>query len=242
LRGAAIAAWGKALAAIAVTVALFPLQIVVRAVSDGPAAFVLPQWWHRALCRVLAIDVELVGTLNCRAGTIYAGNHISHFDVFAVGSCVRAAFIAKGEMSGWPGMKLLGAMQQTLFVSRRARDAARVGASVREAIGRGTRLVLFAEGTISAGTTVAPFRSSLLEVLADPSPPRINSWLQPFTLELTEVDGRPIGSAIDRDLYAFHAATPGTSRKELAQAAHAAVTSALGSVPNGVPPSTAGAR
>ena len=260
MRVAALAACGKALIAIAVTVALFPLQLMVRMVSSGPASFVLPQLWHRALCRTLAIDVEQAGAIDTRAGTIYVGNHISHFDIFAVGACVRAAFIAKGEMSAWPGMKWLGAMQQTLFVSRRARDAAKVAATVREAIGRGTRLVLFAEGTTSAGTTVAPFRSSLFEVLADPAPPRVESRLQPLTLELADADGRPVGSGGERDLYAFYGGTPAgahvwrflrsrgarvritfhapidathtMTRKELAHAAHAAVKSALGSRPS----------
>ncbi len=252
-------AWSKALAALAITAVLFPLQFAVRQVSDGPASFAIPSLWHRALCRVLAIKVDQVGEVDLRAGTIYVGNHLSHFDIFVVGACVRAAFIAKGEMAGWPGMRFLGSLQQTLFVSRRARDAAKVAAHVREVLGRGTRLVLFAEGTTSPGLTVAPFRSSLFEILADPAPPRVESRLQPFTLELSEVDGSSLDSGADRDVYAFHGGAPAgahvwrflrsrgarlrvtfhapldaahdMTRKDLATAAHAAVSGALGRPP-----------
>ncbi len=263
MRIAGVIAWSKALAALAITAMLFPLQFAVRQVSGGPGSFAIPRLWHRALCRVLAIEAEQVGDIDVRAGTIYVGNHLSHFDVFVVGACVRAAFIAKGEMAGWPGMKFLGAMQQTLFVSRRARDAAKVAAHVREVLGRGTRLVLFAEGTTSPGVTVAPFRSSLFEILADPSPPRVEARLQPFTLELIQTDGRRIdrGGGGDRDLYAFHGGAPAgahvwrflrsrgarlritfhapldatqdMTRKDLALAAHAAVSNALGQSPRG---------
>ncbi len=254
-------AWSKALAAGAITAALFPLQLAICALSRGPASFVMPRVWHVALCRVLAIQAEQVGDIDVRAGTIYVGNHLSHFDVFVVGACVRAAFIAKGEMAGWPGMRFLGSLQQTLFVSRRARDAAKVAAHVREVLGRGTRLVLFAEGTTSPGVTVAPFRSSLFEILADPSPPRLEARLQPFTLELIQTDGRRIDRGGDRDLYAFHGGAPAgahvwrflrsrgarlrisfhapldaahdMTRKDLAMAAHAAVSGALGQPPRG---------
>lgn len=246
----------KALAAIAVTLALFVPQLLVRACTRGPASFVLPQFWHRALCGILAIRIDRNGAVDARPGTIHVGNHLSHFDIFAVGSLVRAAFIAKGEMAGWPGMRLLGAMQQTLFVSRRARDAGAVAAQVAQARRQGRRLVLFAEGTTSSGMSVAPFKSSLFAVFGEPGDDTASvAVLQPFTLELVETDGQPCASAEARDLYAFHGGAeagahvwrflrsrgarlritfhpalpihPGASRKDLAASAHAVVSGGL---------------
>ncbi len=249
-------ALGRIIAALAVTAALLPPQLIVRLLTRGTASFLLPQLWHRSLCRILSIELERIGDIERRAGTVYVGNHVSHFDIFAVGSCVRAAFIAKQEMAGWPGMKLLGAMQQTLFVSRRARDASRVAAQVGESRRRGQRLVLFAEGTTSAGLTVAPFKSSLFAVLADDTgEARATAALQPFTLEIVATDGRELDQGTDRDVYALHGDaragrhvlqflrsrgarvritfhspihfTPGTTRKALAGLAHAAVSAGL---------------
>ena len=199
---ATVMAVAKAVACLVVTASLLPPQAVVRALTRGPVSFVLPQLWHRAMCRVLAIEVERRGEIDMRAGTVYVGNHISHFDIFVLGSCVRAAFIAKGEMAGWPGMKLLGAMQQTLFVSRRARDAAQVATQIAKSRRRGQRLVLFAEGTTTAGVTVAPFKSSLFSMFFGEG--MANAQLQPFTVELIGVDGHALRDADDRDLYALH--------------------------------------
>jgi 1-acyl-sn-glycerol-3-phosphate acyltransferase len=185
--------------------ALWPPQLLVRMLARGPASFVLPQLWHRALCRILSIEVERRGAIDALAAIVYVGNHVSHFDIFAVGSCVRAAFIAKGEMARWPGMRLLGAMQQTLFVSRRARDASRVATQVRASRRDGRRLVLFAEGTTSNGIAVAPFKSSLFSVLVDGSGADGSvAALQPFTLEIIATDGRALDDGGDRDLYALH--------------------------------------
>lgn len=254
--GRTLLAYLKVIAAVTVTGALLPLQLAVRALTSGPASFVLPQLWHRALCWIFAIAVERIGDMDTHAGTVYVGNHISHFDIFALGTCVRAAFIAKDEMASWPGMQLLGAMQQTLFVSRRARDAARVAAQVEESRRRGCRLVLFAEGTTSAGITVAPFKSSLFAVLVDAAgASNAAASLQPFSLELLEADGRTLHRTRDRDLYAFHGnatagahvwrflrsrgarvrvtfhpvlpIAPGATRKTVAAAAHAVVSTGL---------------
>lgn len=255
-RGRNLIAFAKALAALTVTATLFPLQVMVRALMRGPVSFALPQLWHRALCHILAIRIERVGDADPRSGTVYVGNHLSHFDIFVMGACVRAAFIAKDDMAIWPGMRLLGAMQHTLFVSRRARAAARVAEQVASMRRQGQRLILFAEGTTSSGVTVAPFKSSLFAVLvsgADSS--RVPASVQPFTLQLLEVDGQPLLDASDRDLYAFYggasagehvwrflrsrgarvrvtlhapiAITPGITRKTLAAAAHAVVIAEL---------------
>ncbi len=230
----AIKAAARAAAALLVTLALFLPQAVVRAATRGPASFVLPRLWHRALCALLGIDVVQVGEVDTRPGMVYVGNHISHFDIFVMGACAGAAFIAKGEMAGWPGMRLLGSMQHTLFVSRKARDAVDVATRVAASRRLGHRLVLFAEGTTSRGDSVAAFKSSLFSVLidaaqaadvdaaagtvdateprgsgtADTSSTRARerppAHLQPFTLRLLGTDGIAAPEGFDPDLYAFH--------------------------------------
>jgi len=55
----------------------------------------------------------------------------------------------------------------TIFVDRERRsDVARAGREILAALDRGDGVVLFAEGTSTAGAGVAPFRSSLLEPAA----------------------------------------------------------------------------
>ena len=116
-------------------------------------------------------------------------------------------------------------------------------------------MVLFAEGTTSSGERVAPFKSSLFLLFLGGDAGARPWELQPFTLELLCVDGRPLAHGGERDAYAFYgtiqasahimrflrlsgtvvrvtfhppiALDHGADRKGLAQRMHAIVASAL---------------
>jgi lyso-ornithine lipid O-acyltransferase len=112
------------------------------------------------------------------------------------------SFIAKDEMARWPLANKLCALQDTVFVSRSPRDAARVAHSMRDVLQRRRSLILFPEGTTSDGRAVAPFKSSLFSVFLGDSG---SAWtVQPFTLSLQAVDGRALLLGGNRDGYAFH--------------------------------------
>lgn len=191
-------------AIVLASLALMPLQWLLMRVHRGRAAFVLPRWWFACLRRALSIRVILEGTPRDTGGTLFVGNHVSHFDIVVLGSLLRARFIAKNDMERWPGMRLVGELAQTLYISRRRTDAATVAASVAAQMRDDQDLVLFAEGTTSSGERVAPFKSSLFSLFMGERAAG-NAWtLQPFTLEIQSVDGCPVSAGGDRDGYAFH--------------------------------------
>lgn len=254
---ASLRAGGKLAAMLLASLLLMPAQWLLMRLAHGPAAFVLPRWWFGCLRRALGIRVQLTGTICQGGGTVFVGNHVSHYDIVLLGSLLRTRFIAKDDMVRWPGMRFVGALGQTLFISRRRRDAANVAASIAAQMRPDHNLVLFAEGTTSSGEQVSPFKSSLFSLfLGDPA---MNpAWvLQPFTLQIQSVDGRTLASGGDRDAYAFHgdmqagphvrrflhlsgavvrvifhppmAIPPDTDRKTLAARAHATVASGLSS-------------
>ncbi|MGH8032467.1 MAG: lysophospholipid acyltransferase family protein [Luteimonas sp.] len=264
----------KLTAMVLVSAVLMPAQTVLLRCSRGPTAYRMPRLWHRCLCAILGLKVEVVGTRYIGGPTLFVGNHVSHFDILAIGSALPASFIAKDDMERWPGIAFVAGLQQTVFVSRRARDAAAVAAQVGDAMRRGNHLVLFAEGTTSNGATVAPFKSSLFALVAgggngggDGSGSGSGSgsggaaaWtIQPFTIDLREVDGLPLCDDADRDGYAFYGdmdagahvhaflrsrgarirlvlhtpirITAELSRKALASQAHTQVAAAITSLP-----------
>lgn len=183
--------------------ALMPLQWAVMRFTRGRAAFVVPRWWFACLRRALGIEVEVVGTPRGGGGTLFVGNHVSHYDIVVLGSLLRARFIAKDEMARWPGMGWVGALAQTLYVSRRQRDAAAVAAHLAAQLRADHDVVLFPEGTTSSGEQVAPFKSSLFALFLGQGPK--TTWtVQPFTLQVVAVDGHPLAAGGDRDGYAFH--------------------------------------
>ena len=120
----------------------------------------------------------------------------------AIGGVVRACFVAKDEVRGWPVMGALASLQQTVFISRNSRDARAAAGALSGALAAGHRLVLFPEGTTSDGSGVLPFKSSIFALLAEPSLSQVP--LQPVSLALLEVDGRAVDAGGNRDLYAYH--------------------------------------
>lgn len=247
----------KLVALVLLSGLVMPFQLLVMVFTRGRSAYVLPRLWHRCVCAILGIRVEVLGTPQPGDATLYVGNHISHFDIPLLGSVLRARFIAKDDMRDWPGVTFVAGLQQTLFISRRARDAGSVATQVADAMRPGDALVLFAEGTTSDGTSVAAFKSSLFALVAGRQGEAVaRGWtVQPFTIELRGIDGHPLRDAGDRDRYAFHgnvdagahvgaflrgrgatlrlhlhapiAIAPGATRKTLAAHAHAIVASAL---------------
>ncbi|MCW0378603.1 hypothetical protein NB697_001449 [Xanthomonas sacchari] len=244
---------------IAASLLLIPPQWLLMRFTRGRGAFVLPRLWFGCMRRALGIRVEVVGTPRDTGGTLFVGNHISHFDIVVLGSLLRARFIAKNDMERWPGMRHIGALAQTVFISRRRQDAAAVAAAVAAQLRPDHDVVLFAEGTTSSGERVAPFKSSLFSLFLSAAPGARQWTLQPFTLEVRSVDGHPIAQGGDRDAYAFYgemqagahvahflrlsgavvrvtfhgplAVAPGSDRKALATQLHGIVASALPSAP-----------
>ncbi len=192
----------KLAAVIAICVVLVPLQLLVRGLTQGPASAQIPRWWHAGLRRILGIKVTVDGMAVTDRPTLFVGNHLSHFDIFVLGSLLPASFIAKEDMAHWPIANRLCALQDTVFVSRRPRDAAKMTSRMQAVLQRRRSLVLFPEGTTSDGRAVAPFKSSLFSAFLGHG---AGAWtLQPFTLTLLAVDGDPVGVGGKRDAYAFY--------------------------------------
>ena len=191
------------LAALSAIVAvLVPLQLLVLAVSRGPASLVLPALFHRSVCAVLGLRAEVRGTVVSDAQVVFICNHLSHLDVPVLGGVLRGCFVAKEDVRDWPVLGPLARLQQTVFVSRMPRRVAEVAASLAAALAAGHNVVLFPEGTTSDGSSVLPFKSSLFAVLTEPALRHVA--LQPVTIELLAVDGTRIDDGGNRDGYAYY--------------------------------------
>jgi 1-acyl-sn-glycerol-3-phosphate acyltransferase len=75
-----------------------------------------------------------------------------------------ALFVSKDDLAGWPVLGFLGTSVGTLFLDRtRPRAVAEVGARMTELFTTGRSVILFPEGTTTAGDEPGPFHSSLFE-------------------------------------------------------------------------------
>jgi 1-acyl-sn-glycerol-3-phosphate acyltransferase len=99
-------------------------------------------------------------------------NHLSYMDVVLLASQMEARFVAKAEVASWPAIGGLARAVNTLFVDRHSRRGAlRTIAEIQAAVRHGDGVVLFGEGTSSAGADVLPLKSTLLAWAAETAHP-----------------------------------------------------------------------
>jgi 1-acyl-sn-glycerol-3-phosphate acyltransferase len=118
--------------------------------------------WARALCFAAGAKVVLHGAehIASDAGTVYAMNHVSWYDVFAIASVLpRYTFVAKAELRKIPifGWGAEGA--GVVFLERENRKSAfEAYQLVAQKIKRGLSVVVAPEGTRGNSYALRPFK------------------------------------------------------------------------------------
>jgi len=162
----------RAIALFALTVAVYAVLrlglAVIRRSSRRRARWqaLMLHRWAQIAAFVLGLNID--GSCNApSAPFLLVSNHLSYVDVVVLASRLECSFVAKKEVESWPIIGALCRSVGTIFVDRRnRRDLARVNGEIAQALEDGRGVILFAEGTSTKGTSVLPFRSSLLEAAA----------------------------------------------------------------------------
>jgi 1-acyl-sn-glycerol-3-phosphate acyltransferase len=124
----------------------------------------LQQTCRRAL-RIFGIDLRVSGPVP--SSGLLVCNHLSYLDILILAATTPCVFVSKCEVKRWPVFGWFAALAGTLFLRRdRRSDVARMTHAMRSALDEGLLVVLFPEGTTSDGRDVLPFKSSLIEPVA----------------------------------------------------------------------------
>ena len=119
--------------------------------------------WCRTVARVLGMRVRLTGRPP-KAPFLLVSNHLGYIDVVLLGSIVEGLFVAKQEVSRWPVVGRLSLWSGALYIDRRpGGHLVDSVAQAQDVLSHGVGLIVFPEGTSTAGDRVLPFRSALLE-------------------------------------------------------------------------------
>lgn len=183
---------------------LVPLQclVLLRAVRMDP--YTITRLWHRGVCFIIGLRVQVNGVPLTAMRTVYVSNHVSHFDIPVLGSVLKGSFVAKDDMARWPVAGFMARLQQTIFISRDPRAGRAVTESIAEQLRRGRSLILFPEGTTGDGSDVMPFKSTIFGILFAGDAEMSAQAVQPLSICVLEVDGRLVRSQEDRDGYAYY--------------------------------------
>ena len=173
------------------TFALLPLQLVFLALRMK-AATALPFHYHRAVARILGLDIRVIGTRAEARSILFVVNHSSWLDIVVLSAVLPGRFVAKQEVATWPVVGVLAKLQRSLFVARQRRDAGRHRDELVRCLEAGDSLILFPEGTSSDGNGVLAFKSALFAVAEKPvaGAPLL---VQPVSLAYTRLNGMPLG-------------------------------------------------
>ena len=144
---------------IILTLPLMPVQWLLLH-SNSRLSRWLPQHYHRLVCGLLGIHIEVKGTI-AGAGLLVA-NHTSWLDIPILSTVAPLSFIAKKEVDHWPFFGTLARLQNSYFIDRSRRlQTGTARAALVARLDAGETLVLFPEGTSGPGHRVKPFKSAL---------------------------------------------------------------------------------
>jgi 1-acyl-sn-glycerol-3-phosphate acyltransferase len=148
-----------------VILALMKFVALVTAHAGTPDRMTRARWLQsvcqRAL-RVFHIELRVIGPIPTSG--LLVCNHLSYLDILILGATTPCVFVSKCEVRRWPVFGWFASLAGTLFLRRdRRSDVARMSRDMRRLLDTGALVVLFPEGTTSDGSTVLPFKSSLLE-------------------------------------------------------------------------------
>ena len=148
------------------------------------------RWWHRNIARSLNVKVHVYGTPREQA-TLFVSNHISPFDITALGSVLPVRFLSKAEVRNWPLMGWLATRAGTLYIARGGKQAASdANRAMAEALAEKHNVLLFAEGTITDGH-VKRFHSRLIQSAVD-----TGCHVQPVAVRYPCPEGNRVHSAV----------------------------------------------
>ena len=146
----------------------FALTAVLFLLTAGPWAGFRRRslWLHRAakiVLRSINVTYSVHGAPPPQVGVV-ACNHVSYVDILVLAAATPQVFLAKSEVRHWPVFNWFARMAGTQFIDRNRRsDVARQNADFVHIVENDAVLTIFLEGTSTDGSTVRPFRSSLLE-------------------------------------------------------------------------------
>lgn len=125
--------------------------------------------WSWACYRLAGMSVRAFGQCHTGGPVLTVANHVSYLDIPILASLIDAAFVAKSEVGTWPLFGTAAKLTGTVFVNRNGAEAMSQRRELSERLASGRGLLLFAEGTTTDGSRVAPFKSSLFSIVEKPA-------------------------------------------------------------------------
>ena len=155
------------------------------------------RWYYRLLKRIVGLRIVVRGEQTKAKPHLVVSNHISYFDIVALGSLIAGDFIAKADIAKWPVLGIMAKAGRSVFIDRRRSATSNARDQIQERLNDGDTLIMFPESTSGDGTHVKPFKSALFTVaerhVTDRQGVTSGIIVQPVSIAYTRLNGLPIG-------------------------------------------------
>lgn len=122
--------------------------------------------WTKSFVVITKMKIEVNGTPP-EPPFFLVTNHLSYTDIGLIRSVAKGVFVAKAEVENWFLAGRICRDMGTIFIDRKnRRDIPRAGELIVGRLDAGEGVIVFPEGTSTAGKDVLPFNSSFLEFAA----------------------------------------------------------------------------
>lgn len=147
----------------------------------------LTRWWCSGLLWRFNINVVIHGKppIESAKKCMILANHVSWIDIHALNSILPLRFIAKSDINTWPVFGYLARKSGTIFINRnRRKDTARIVDTTANCLSHGSNVAFFPEGTTTDGTSIAHFKSSIVQAAIN-----AKATIHPVAIRYSNPDG-----------------------------------------------------
>ncbi len=155
------------------------------------------RWYYRVLAGIIGLRVVVCGQQINENPHLVVSNHVSYYDIVALGSLIAGDFVAKADIAKWPIFGIMAKAGRSVFIDRRrsATDSARD--QIQDRLDDGDTLIMFPESTSGDGNRMKPFKSALFTVaerrITDKKGQLRHIAVQPVSIAYTRLNGLPLG-------------------------------------------------
>ncbi|MCM8763168.1 MAG: 1-acyl-sn-glycerol-3-phosphate acyltransferase [Candidatus Omnitrophica bacterium] len=154
--------------------------------------------------RILNIEIELEPktSLLKNKGDFIISNHLSYVDGIVLGSIFKVIYVSKLQVKSWPFFGVVANLGGTVFIDREKKLSLEYITRIKELLDAGVNILLFPEGTSTAGSEVLPFQPLFFS-----SPIQAQADILPLGIAYTHINGREI-KGLDKDKVHWYGQVP----------------------------------
>lgn len=145
-------------------------------------------FYCRLCLAIMNFKVKAINLPEEKQTYLHVGNHLGILDIFFINSLRPCLFVTSIEMKNTPFLGQICEVGGCLYVERRSRaNMAKEIEDMRTALAQGFNVVIYPEGTSTDGSTVLPFKKTIMTSAAAGSVP-----IKPVVQNYIEVNGEPM--------------------------------------------------